>query len=363
MLYSKQTQKKEETNLKRNTWFLSVCLIFALGLFAVKAQASAEEPAWVGAYEQILAGWMARAPEESGDYGISSELSYLVYDIDKDGTPELLVKSGTCEADYHGAIYSFRDGQAVQCGEELGLGHSSFYSDPGENGIILMHGHMGYAYAVRISLADGYSEEMLYEDDLNARLQEDPDAEYVYPGEVIPGSVYLTLCRGDLTLPMTHYEEIIRCLEGTLPTTAEGEYPNQDPGFFDRLMGGNGEVFAVTADGYTNSPGRIVFPELLRQNVMADWMQGNLSILSVTPADLNGDGKLECFVAASDGSSEVRIILSEQDGVVYAYLMNYTDGYKPDAEGNIFRSTPYYSFRYRLIFDGEQAFLLMLPDT
>ncbi len=65
---------------------------------------------------------------------------------------------------------------------------------------------------------------------------------------------------------------------------------------------------------------------------------------------------------SADGSSEVRIILHEQDGTVYAYLLNYTDGYEPDADGNIVCSSPYYSFRWRLIFDREQAFLLGLPN-
>ena len=274
----------------------------------------------------------------------------------------MLVKLGTCEADYHGVLYTFRDGQALQFSEELGLSHSAFYSDPGENGIIRMAGHMGYAYAEHISLQDTYAEELLYEDDLNTRLQEDPDADYIYPSDVIPGSVYLTLCRGEVTLPLTHYEEIKRCLEGMQPAAAEGQYPNQDAAFFENLISGSGEVFAVTADGYTHSPGRIGFSELLRKDVAADWMQGDLHVLSATPADLNGDGQLECFVAASDDSREVRIVLSEQNGVVYAYLLNYTDGYELDANGNIFCSSPYYSFRYRLIFDAEQAFLLDLPN-
>ena len=202
-----------------------------------------------------------------------------------------------------------------------------------------MWGHMGFASAVRISIADGYAEEPLYEDDLNARLEEDPDADYIYPGDVIPGSVYLTMCRGGLTLPLTHYDEIRRILEGEKPAVTEGQYPNRDPAFFENLINGSGEVYAVTADGFTNSPGRIA-----------------------VPADLNADGQLEYWIAASDGSSEVRIILHEQDGIVYAYLLNYTDGYELDADGNIVCSSPYYSFRFRLIFDREQAFLLSLPD-
>lgn len=344
---------------------LCVFLILALGLLPMQAGAKAEASDWTTAYEGILAAWKAQIAADPENVDINPELSYLVYDIDKDTIPEMLVKTGTCEADYHGAFYTFRDGQAVQISEEIGLGHSSFYSDPGENGIIIMWAHMGYASAVRVSLTGGYMEELLYEDNLNDRLQEnpDPDADYIYPGDVIPGSVYLTLCPGNLTLPMTHYEEIIRCLEGALPAVAEDRYPNQDAAFFDNLMYSNGEVFAVAADSSSNNPGRIRFQDLLRQDIVADWMQGDLGILSVCPADLNGDGKLECCVAASDGSREVRIILSEQNGTVFAYLINYAEGYAPDAVGNLICSTPYYQFRYRLIFDGEQAFLLSLPNT
>ncbi len=347
----------------RVTRFFCVCLILASGLFAAQAKAVAETPAWMAAYDGILTGWKSQIPEPSGEFDMVPELSYLIYDIDEDGVPEMVVKFGTCEADYRGAIYTFRDGRALQVGEERGLAHSSFYSDPGENGIIIMSGHMGYAHATRIFLNDGYAEELLYEDDLDARLRENPDADYIYPSDVIPGSVYLTLCRGDLTLPMTHYEEISRCLEGALPAAEKEQYPNQDEGFYANLISGNGEVYAVTADGFTNSPGRIGFLELLRQDVAAKWMQGDLSILSAAPADLNGDGQLECFLAASDGSSEVRIILSEQDGSVYAYLMNYAEGYELEEDGNIFCNLPYYQVRYRLIFDGEQAFLLTLPKS
>ena len=341
--------------MKRNMILLSICLVLSVGLFSISA--SAEEPAWAAAYEQVLAARRAEISAYDTDYGIP-ELTYLLYDVDKDGTPELLVKIGTCEADYHGGIYIFRGGRAFQVGEDLGLGHSSFYSDPGENGIILMYGHMGYASASRISLKDGYAEEVLYEDNLNERLQEDPDANYVYPGDVIPGSVYLTLFRGDLTLPLTHYEEIRRYQEGV----ASGRYPNNDASFYDSLMEKNGEVYAVTADGYTNSPGRIRFRELLRKDAAANWMQDDLSVLSAAPADLNGDGQLECVLAVSDSGREMRIVLSEQDGRVYAYLMNYTDGYELDGDG-CFRTTLYGTTRYRMIFDAEQALLLILPEN
>ncbi len=338
--------------MKRSMICLGVCLMLALGLFPV--QSWAEEPAWAAAYEQILDARGRQMFEEPELYS-TPELSYLVYDVDKDGTPELIVKTGTCEADYHGGLYTFRDGRAFQLGEELGLGHCSFYSDPGEDGVIVMYGHMGYAEAFRISIGDGWAEESLYEDNLNERLQKDPDAEYVYPGDVIPGSSYLTICRGGLTLPLTHYEQISRWLEAA-------RYPNNDASFFYNLMANNGEVWAVTADGFTKSPGRIGFQDLLRKDAAADWMQGDLSILSAAPGDLNGDGQLEYVLAVSGGGSEMRIVLSEQDGTVYAYLLNYTDGLELDADGS-FRTTRYSVSRYRLIFDREQAFLLTLPKA
>ena len=249
--------------MRKSICLLCACLILAFGILSVQASAEDETPAWVTAYEQLLTEWNAQIPEEPGDFDVVPEISYLVYDVDKDGIPELIAKIGTCEADYHGALYTFRDGKAFQVGEELGLGHASLYSDPGENGIILMWGHMGFASAVRISIADGYTEEPLYEDDLNARLEEDPDADYIYPGDVIPGSVYLTMCRGGLTLPLTHYDEIRRILEGEKPAVTGRTVSEPGPCLFENLINGSGEVYAVTADGFTNSPGRIGFQDLL----------------------------------------------------------------------------------------------------
>lgn len=349
--------------MKKTRALFCVCLLLFLGLFTAQTRASAEEEAWVSAYETVLTERMVRVCEENEDPGFGPEIEYTVYDIDKDGTPELIVKSGTCEADYIGALYSFRNGKAFQFGEEIGLGHSSLYSDPGENGIILMYAHMGAAGALRISLIDGYAEELLYEDDLNARLREDPDADYIYPGDVIPGSVYLTLCRWGITLPLTRYEEISRILDGEYPPATEGYYPQHYGAFFEDLIANNGEVFAVTADGFTNSPKWIGFQDLLKQNIAANYMGGDLTVLSTQLADFNGDGKFECAAAVTDGISEMRIVLSEQEGTVFAYLISYAEGYEPDEHGNFWIDTPYYTWRCRLIFDGEQAFLLTLPTT
>ena len=347
---------------------LSVALAFCLllGLCAC-ASAHAETPDWAGAYAGILDEKQAAFLEEEAAEGFDLYWEYTLYDIDKDGVPEMIVKMGTCEADYHGEIYSVADGKAVLVEDELGLGHSSFYTDPGENGIILMQGHMGYAWAERLCLENGVlTGEELYEDDLNERLESDPDADYVYPGEIVPGAVYLNMFRLDLRLPLSHYEEIMGWLEGRFPEAAAGlTYPNDNPDFYDVVINAGGEVVAVAADAFSNSPGRIAFQDLLWQDVAANWMSGDLVVNSAQKADLNGDGKAECIVELSEGDPYVRMrfFLCEQDGTVYAYLNNYATGeLTVDKNGNLLCSSEYYSSFYRLLFDGEEATLLLLPE-
>ena len=141
---------------------LCACLILAFGILSVQASAENETPCMGDSlYERLLTEWNAQIPEEPGDFDVVPEISYLVYDVDKDGIPELIAKIGTCEADYHGALYLPGDGKAFQVGEELGLRTRFFLQRSRENGIILMWGHMGFASAVRISIADGSTEEPL----------------------------------------------------------------------------------------------------------------------------------------------------------------------------------------------------------
>lgn len=345
------------------SFLLILTLVLSLGVFA-----SAEEPDWLAAYDAIRREKQAELSKQEAEYGPSFGTGYVLYDIDKDGVPELITKMGTCEADFHGEIYRFVDGQAACRVDNIHLGHSSLYTDPGENGLIVMYGHMGYAEADRLVLGEkDYTMETLYEDNLNERLEQDPNAEYLYPGAYVPGAAYLTLSSMELRLPLTHYEEIQNCLEGRFPgTVACGDAPQGDPAFFEKLIRENREVIAVTADGFTNSPGRIPFQELLKQNCVADWMDADLQILSTQLADLNGDGQPECIVDLSQGESRerMRFFLSEQDGTVYAYLQNYApETLTVDQNGNLLAGSVYYAGLSRLVFDGEEAMLLTLPTA
>ena len=346
--------------MKRMLAILCVCALL-MGLRP--GGAAAETPDWADAYRELLKTYEA-ATGGLADYSGLPACEYTLYDIDKDGVPELIVKTGTCEADYTGTIYRYADGRVGTIGEEIHLGHAALYSDPGEYGIIVVYGHMGEVAAVRISFTDGWSEETLYTDDLNARRQNDPNADYIYPGDVVPGAAMLTLSDRAQTLPLRRYEEIASCMEGVFPATTEGYWPSHYGAFFTDVINGNGTVTAVAVDPWSNSPGEIGFQDLLRQNVAVHYMQQDAAVGTVTEADLNGDGKFECLVELTQGeASPIHCVLSEQEGVTYAYLLNYMDALSVDENGCLVEQSRWWErpFRYRLIFDGPEAFLLSLP--
>lgn len=166
---------------------LTLALLLAFGGCAALA-ASVNASDWESAYSSVLDEMKAAAPQDAVD---SEDYSYLFYDIDKDGVPELITKTGTCEADYVGTVYYLRDGNVEKAGD-FGLGHSAFYSDPDHNGVIVSTGHMGWSCATRYSLTDGrLTEDMFFEEELD--IANDPDAEYTEVEDIVPGSEYLEL--------------------------------------------------------------------------------------------------------------------------------------------------------------------------
>ena len=164
--------------MKKTALLLCLLLVFSV----LQPTAWAENPAesWQEAYRTVLDGTIAEQdPAYRNDVAI--ENSYLLYDVDKDGIPEMVIKTGTCEADYTGTLYTFRNGKAEKV-DIFGLGHSSLYSYPEGNGIVIHNGHMGFAYGMHLTLRDGVLDgEEIFEDDLNSRLMEDENAEYI-PG-------------------------------------------------------------------------------------------------------------------------------------------------------------------------------------
>lgn len=99
---------------------------------------------------------------------------YFLFDITKDGTPELWVTVGSCEADYALYVYTYDNG-AKQI-YETGAGHSSFFS--GSDYIIQVCAHMGYSSWYKITYDGKMKEEEVFTEDINGT-----DEDYSVPSE------------------------------------------------------------------------------------------------------------------------------------------------------------------------------------
>jgi TPR repeat protein len=98
---------------------------------------------WKDAYREVINWW-------ASEYQF-----YYIYDIDKDGMPELILDRGYPEAGRMGALYRFVDGEAVFV-DEFSMSHCVLATYPLGNGIVKQWAHMG-GWAVDLMTMDyGY---------------------------------------------------------------------------------------------------------------------------------------------------------------------------------------------------------------
>ena len=114
------------------------------------------------------------------DYAEDDNVScyYFLYDITKDGIPELWIKVGTCEADFTLMVYTYEDGLYKTICEKP-AGHSAFYK--GRDYILQQYAHQGVAAWIKLTY-DGNKviEKTIFEEDINGT-----DNEYKMPTEQI----------------------------------------------------------------------------------------------------------------------------------------------------------------------------------
>ena len=337
------------------------------------ADASSTDEGYKQAYKELIEAEeikIANTSPESNEYEECID-SYTIYDIDKDNIPELFIRFGHCEASYCGKIYTYADGKA-QLVEENGMSHTSLHSFPGDNGVLFYMGHMGVTDCYKLMLKDGKAEyEELFENDYNEQSESGEDAESKDITDVVPGSYYLEEYGCTNTYPIEKYEVIADFSKGTAKAASDAyTYPDNNPEFYNELMQNGGTVNAVSLDTFMKTPGEIPFSQLLEKSQIYEYYEGGGEINGVTYADLNSDGIYECifYIGEHDEYSNddkaFRVILSAQDGKVYAYLAFSTyedsiteDGYfieEPD-EYTSERSAK------RVFFDKENCFAFGVP--
>ena len=79
---------------------------------------------------------------------------YYLTDYNNDGKADLIILTGTCEADAVYRVYTYRNGKLKRIGKLSG-GHASLSAYPGTNGIVMIDQMMGYETIWRIYQRNG----------------------------------------------------------------------------------------------------------------------------------------------------------------------------------------------------------------
>lgn len=122
---------------------------------------------------------------------------YFIYDIDKDGIPEIIVDDGMDEASRTAFIYKYVNGEAAFLGSVYS-GYSTFSTVPNQNGVMLWGGHMDHLTASIISIEGNQltqrviADRMLY-------------GEYDQPWEILSGSEFINSDDVTNIVTISHY--------------------------------------------------------------------------------------------------------------------------------------------------------------
>ncbi len=135
---------------------------------SINIASSVDPQIWQSGYSALL----ETQPAEAYDYNY-----YHIYDIDENGVPELLIREGTCEADYMFAVHTYdAESDAIIKLGELPGGHAVLAGLSGQNGVLVCTGHMGYEYIDKYTLHErAFKDEHLYE----GQLDDNGNSDYI----------------------------------------------------------------------------------------------------------------------------------------------------------------------------------------
>ena len=255
-------------------------------------------------------------------------LQVEVIQIEVDGnevTLELIVEGNGAESNRAAYIFSLLDGHACYAGK-IHTGHTSFCSDPGENGILLYHAHMGSMSINRIKLIDGRLESEVVvptTSGFQSSLDYPPAASF------IPGAANLNYCcKVDNPILFSASTSITEWLEHSAgDSTLSTVWPENNAEYYTEIIDGNQNVLLRGTINRENYIPYLPFSSVLSYerktysgaNPIEKYM---LCVQNYLYSDLNGDGTTDCLLLLADleGRMRIPLILSYDDGVCFAYI-------------------------------------------
>lgn len=280
---------------------------------------------WQIAYKDILDSMYDGTEYTNTDI---KDANYYLYDIDKDGIPELIVKHGSNENDFTSDFY-YWDGNEVKYAGETPSGRMQYYSNPDGNGIIEYSMYMAYGHMTRSCLKDGKivgDKDFSYEDDLMSRYEMDLEADPVPVAEVVKGAEQLKYYCPKYTYPILAYWG---------PVYASGREQLSDKKFEDmikKIVDDNVQFYWVPTENYVLEdyvfkPDKIDFEYLMSDDdALFDNTEELYSyVKSYNYMDFNGDGYTECLMELRNANNDALALalFAYQHGEMYAYTSRY----------------------------------------
>lgn len=285
--------------------------------------------------------------------------SYSLYDVDKDGVPELFVQYGSCEADFATQCYTYREGQVV-CIGEFTSGHSALYTNPGKSAVLRHEAHMGFAGLYEYPMEDGRLTQPL------ELLAEEDVEEYTEPSELVPGAellggYYTELCMMDF-MPLDRERASVGvprllpiCDWGRGPA-ATGHSSESARSAILAALRGETKLYGASGDGFYGDMGWTTWAQCVQPGGAYPYNETPFSITRHVWLDMNGDGQEECVLRIESEDSypaKALVVLSEQSGTVYAYYFGFYDEAELCADGTISNT---YGGTARLSFWRDQCY-------
>lgn len=320
---------------------------------------------WQAAYIRLLEDEMAAGREEfSRDEPYCTKKAhegprYTLYDIDKDGTPELFVRYGYCEAAYYCELYTYRDGAVKMLTDpnseepEIPMGHSSLYSWPKGNGVVRYGGSYGY-YQMDLLRIEG--EGIKWERLEEIESTRAPEMKDYYPECAYLNDYYALVTApewGIRFLPILNYA-------GVKPTELSAQQAEEAEKLVEEVLTGDRLLFGVSGDGFGNDAGWVTLEEYCKPDVAVQYIENDLRVNDTQWQDLNGDGAREAILTFDQ---DYMTVLSAQEGIVYGYLLNYTGAYALDEDGvfrNRYREELSYN-DFQVVFRQNQCYQEVTP--
>lgn len=308
---------------------------------------------------------------EPGGWGeLAGSESYSLYDVDRDGVPELFVKYGDCEAAFVYKCYAFRDGQVLCIGQFAG-GHSSLYTHPDKSAVLRSEGHMGYKEVYEYPMEGGVlteEREIFSEEDVR---------EYTPTEEIVPGAEhieYFYTWRGTqdrsyftgkppyslgkaLLLPIADWQA---------GPAATGNSSETARAAILAALNGETKFYGASGDHFYGDTGPVTWAEYVQPNGAYPYNDVPLEVTAHAWQDMNGDGQEECLLElrepeSGDSSVPYIVVLSGQEGTVYAYFFGfYNDQTEFRTDGTV---TNTYGGTVRLSFWRDQCYEYAVPDA